>query len=197
LKYRLLGLAVIAAALGVWFWTSYIRKAVDIREAEASDRIHERYFGFAYEDMTARNILVATDTFTKSTWLSGILHLVHDGLVDVVNTWAVGRSSNRLGDGIWERMKITVALGEKYTAAGRVTNLGSAGETHGEGQGGGLPNTVNALFSLAMPGRIVPGGKHIVYLEGDREPILDPEMSLDDFARKNTGSYLVVTLELH
>ncbi len=194
LKHLLIGTAIVALVLGIW--TGYIRKAVDVRKADASDRTYERYFGFDMEDMKARNILVATGTFTKSTWLSGTLYLVHGGSISAVNSWTVGRSPNRIGDGIWEGMKITLALGEKNTPNGRVTNLGAAGHTRGGGNGSDLPNTVNVTSSLAMPGRILPGANHIVYVEGDREPVVDRTMSVDEFAQKNAGDYLVVTLEI-
>jgi len=194
LKHLLIGTAIFALVLGIW--TGYIRKAVDVRKADTSDRIYERYFGFNLEDMKVRNILVATGTFTKSTWLSGTLYLVHGGSISLVNSWTVGRGPNRVGDGIWEGMKITVALGDKNTPNGRVTNLGAAGHTRGGGNGSDLPNTVNVTLSLAMPGRILPGANHIVYVEGDREPVVDQVMSVDEFARKNAGDYLVVTLEI-
>ncbi len=194
LKHLLIGTAVVALVLGIW--VGYIRKAVDVRKADASEQIYERYFGFEFEDMKARNILVATGTFTKSTWLSGTLYLVQGGSASQVNGWTVGRSPNRIGDGIWEGMKITLALGEKNTPNGRVTNLGAAGHSRGGGSNSELPNTVNVTSSLALPGRVLPGASHIVYVEGDGEPVIDQAMSVNEFARKNAGNYLVVTLQL-
>jgi hypothetical protein len=194
LKHLLIGTAVFALLLGIW--TGYIRKAVDVRKADASDATYERYFGFELEDMKARNILVATGTFTTSTWLSGTLFLVQGGSVSPVNGWTVGRSSNQIGASIWKSMKITLALGEKDTPNGRVTNLGAAGQSRGGGSGSGVPITVSVTSSLAVPGRILPGANHIVYVEGDRDPVVDQAMSVDEFARKNAGNYLVVTLQL-
>jgi hypothetical protein len=45
LKHLLIGTAVLALLLGIW--TGYLRKVVDVREADESDRTYERYFGFA------------------------------------------------------------------------------------------------------------------------------------------------------
>jgi hypothetical protein len=194
IKHLLLATAVIALLLGIWM--GYIRKAVVVRKAAPSDRIYERYFGFSNEDVKARNILVATGTFTKSTWLTGSLYLVQNGVITPINGWTVGRSSNQIGSSIWERMAITIALGDEDSSNGHETCLGCAGQTRGSGQSGGLPNSVTANSSLVVPCTISTSGPHIVYAEGERDPIIDQDMSLEEFARKNTGSYLVVTLQL-
>ncbi len=93
-------------------------------------------------------------------------------------------------------MEITVALGEEDTATGHFTRLGSAGHTRGTGQDSDLPNPVKVKATLTVPCTISTGGPHIVYAEGDTVPIVDPDMSLEKFARRNAGSYLVVTLQL-
>jgi hypothetical protein len=146
--------------------------------------------------MKPRNILLAAGTFTTSTWLNGTLYFIQGGSISPINTWTVGRTTNGIGSGIWEGMKITVALGDKDTPNGHVTSLGVAGHSRGSGNNWEQPNSVTVKSSLSMPGRIMPGTSHIVYVEGDREPVVDPTMSVDEFARKNAGNYLVVTLQL-
>jgi len=194
IKHLLLGVAIVAAILGIW--TGYLRKIVDVRQAEASDRVYDRYFGFASEDMRPRNILVVTGSFTKSTWLSGRLYHVKSGSATEINAFTVGRTPNAVGDWIWENMRITLALGDKDTPAGRMTNLGSAGQTRGVGSGGETPHSVKAAISRAIPGKITPGREYVVYIEGDREPAVNRNATLDTFARDNNGDYLVVTLQL-
>ena len=147
--------------------------------------------------MKPRNILVVTGTFTTGTWLLGDLHLVQSGSISPINSWTVGRCPNRIGDGIWNEMTFTLALGDKDTPYGHITHLGIAGHTRGAGEGGEVSHTVKATASaVVMPGCVTPGEAHIAYVEGDREPIVDRGMTLHEFAAKNGGNYLVVTLRL-
>ena len=47
-----------------------------------------------------------------------------------------------------------------------------------------------------QPGRIGPARPHIIYVEGDRPIVLNAGMSIQDFAKKNPGNYLVVVVKL-
>jgi len=194
IKHLLLCTAIVAILLGVW--TRYLRKIVDVRSATASDRIYDRYFGFWAAHITARNILVVTGSFTKSTWLSGRLYYVKSGAATEINGFTVGRTPNSIGDWIWKDMKITLALGDADTPAGHVTYLGSAGQSRGGGSAGGIPHNVKPVICRAIPGKITPGREYVAYVEGEREPVLNPSATLDDFAKDNKGDYLVVTLQL-
>lgn len=191
IKHLLLAVAVVAVALSIW--SSYVHKPLAVRGAEPSDPTYEQYFSFA-EGMKARNILVVEGSFTKGTWLSGSLYLVQRGKITRLNELTVGRSPNRPDDGIWENLTITLALGDKETPKGRVTNLGSRGQSRGTGSCGGIAHTVKVLKSRTMPGRINSTGEAITYIEGDADPIIDRDLTLEEFGQKNQGNFLVVTL---
>ena len=109
----------------------------------------------------------------------------------------VGRTPNQIGGFIWESMEIRLALGDKETSAGRVTSLGTAGHSRGGGRGGGeLPYHIDVVTTQVFPGRLSPGKQRIVYVEGDRRPLVTDEMTIADSAAQNRGSYLVVAVEL-
>jgi hypothetical protein len=194
IKQLLVGVAVVAVILGIW--CRYLRRIVDVRPADASDRVRERYFGIDSPDMKARNILVVTGCFTRSTWLSGRLYHVQAGRFTQLQGMTVGRSTNRLGEWIWQDMTITLALGDKVAPGGRLTCLGSVGQHRGGGSGGEVSHNVEPQVTVTLPGRISAGRDYIVYVEGDRTPVVDRNASLANFARENGGNYLVVTLQL-
>ena len=129
-----IGVAVALVALVFCGW--FLRSIVDVRAATPTDRTYERYFGIdSYEEdvvVTFRNIAVATGTFTLGTWMTASLYHVNGGDVQEINAFTVGRSPNQIGAPHWVDMKITLALGDRDTSVGRVTQLGSAGHSRGE-----------------------------------------------------------------
>jgi hypothetical protein len=175
-------------------------KPVTIRAADENDKVYERYFGIWAKDVTViRNIAVVEGTFTKSTWLSAWLYAVKAGKVEEQNAFTVGRSPNRIGEPIWINMKITLALGESQKPNGRLVRLGSAGETRSGGRGGDDAGPVYNFTTRAkktLPGKLSSGNKYILYVEGDREFEVSREMSLEEFAARNSGNYFVVVGQL-
>ena len=198
-KKPAIGVAVALIALSFSGW--FLRSVVDVRAATATDRIYERYFGIdSYEEdvaVTYRNIAVATGTFTLGTWMSASLYHVNGGNVQEINAFTVGRSPNRIGAPHWVDMKLTLALGDRDTPAGRVTQLGAAGHSRGGGRGGEMTHDVVASSTESLPARFTSGTKRIVYVEGDNGFNVGSTMTLAEFARRNKGNYLVVELELH
>lgn len=187
---------VIAVVFSGWL----LRPVVDVRAATADDHAYGRYFGIdSGEEQVGvkfRNIAVATGTFTLGTRISAALYHVHAGHFEEINSFAVGRSPNQLGAPYWVDMKITLALGDRETPEGRVTQLGSAGHSRGGGRGGEVTHDVVASAARLLPGRFASGTKRIVYVEGDSGFNAGPAMSVEEFAGQNKGNYLVVEMEL-
>lgn len=186
---------VVAAALGAWRWAN---RPIVIRPATASDRIYERYFGLLYsEEESIRNIAVAEGSFSHSTWLSTALYVVEAGRVTPLGSSTVGRSPNQLGGLPWKNMKITLAIGERKTPQGTISELGTAGQSRGGGSGGGeFAHHVTPTHSQVFAGPISSTNDCVVYAEGDQPINLDTQMTVDEFLVKNVGSFLVVTARL-
>ncbi len=192
------GIAVTAIIVAVWL----LRPIVDVREPNYSDRVYDRYFGIdshqtSPDDITYKNIAIATGIFTLDTWISAALYHIKSGNIREINAFTVGRSPNQIGAPYWVDMSITLALGDRQSPEGRITQLGSAGHSRGGGRNGGMPNDVHPHSTKTFPGRFAPGTKSIVYAEGDGGFVVDHRMSVKEFAKKNRGNYLVVEFEFH
>ena len=186
--------AVLAILVSGWL----LRPIVDIRAATAKDRTYDRYFGIdSYDETVRRNIAVATGSFTLDTWVSASLYHVKSGQVREINAFTVGRSRNQIGARHWVDMRITLALGDRQSQEGRITQLGSAGHSSGGGRGGELVNDVGPVAAKFLPGRFTSGTRRIVYVEGDSGFTVDATMTVERFAQENKGNYLVVEVELH
>ncbi len=195
----------VLVALGVVFVSFYAIseglliawRPVRIRTATNDDKIATRYFGFDVDKVDdVRNIAVAEGTFSKNTWLSEWLYLVRSGKIDQVSGFTVGRSPNRLGEAKWIDMRITLALGETKQQGGRITQLGSAGQTRGEGGIGEIIQNISVVEKQTFPGRLWFGRKYILYVEGDRKFEARRDMTVEDFAKANAGDFFVVAVEL-
>jgi hypothetical protein len=195
LRQLLIAVTIVSVLLGLWML--FVRKVLTIRAATPDDPIAENYFGFEHDSgLKPRNIVVVSGTFTHDTWLSAALYHVQSGSVQEINAITVGRSPNSIAGGPWETLKIRLALGDKDTPNGRITNLGSVGQTRGGGRSSSATHNVKTVASQTLPGRLLPGQERIVYVEGDRPANVSLDMSLADFATKNSGDYLVVTVDL-
>lgn len=191
LRQVLIAVFIIAACLGIW--VGLVRKAVVVRPAVLSDRLYEEYFGINDENTTPRNVVVVEGVFSKNTWISASLYLVEAGKVRPMNAVTVGRTSNSLGDLPWQSMKITLALGDAETPDGHATWLGAAGFTRGGGNGGLSTHNVTASFTKATSGTMTAGREYVLYVEGDAQPVVSFNRSVEDFAQTNGGNFLVVT----
>lgn len=202
---RFAGLWVLLALVGItagWQWLVgqgyyLVPWPVTVREARPTDPLAERYFCFSDDDMQARNVAVVSGPFSLETGVSACLFLVRSGRVEVVNSFVAGRSRNQFGSPDWKRLTIRLALGEKDTPAGRVTTLGSAGQSWGSGQMGKGTLDFRATVSQVLPGRLPSGREQLVYVEGDSEFVADRDLSIEEFATRNGGNYLVVMVRLN
>jgi hypothetical protein len=174
---------------------------ISIRAADSNDKVYKRYFGIdSYEkdvEVRFRNILVVTGTFSLNTWLSASLYHVKSGDIREINSFTVGRTPNAIGAPHWVDMKFTLALGDRIGPEGRMTQLGSAGQSRGGGSSSDILNDVVPISTITLPGRLSSGKRRIVYLAGDPGFKLDTSMSVQQFADENLGNYLVVELELN
>jgi hypothetical protein len=203
LKQLLIAVAVVALILGLYYWVM----AVDVHEVPAGAPVAQRYFGFispqdycgtlTEKDVRARNIArVCGRFFGNGSNLLATLYLVDGGKVTEINSLSVGQSSSRLGVPFGEYLRITFALGDFDAPEGRVTSLGSIGHTAGAGSGGPHPHKVTSSAHILVTGRVGRGEARVVYAEGDRPPIVTFGMRVEDFAERNRGSFLAVTMRL-
>lgn len=170
---------------------------VSIRAATSADKTYERYFGGPQDNFTACNIAVASGTFTLGTWLTGELHHVHQGQIQELNAFSVGRSPNQIGAPHWVDMRITLALIRHETEHGMVTQLGSAGHSRGGGGSSEIPTSVKPLHSQFIGGQLLSGQSRILYIEGDSEFQVSSGMTVEEFAKANEGSFYVVVVGMH
>jgi hypothetical protein len=194
LKYLLISLAVLAVVFAIW--AGYFRKVVTVRAATANDPVRESYFGFDNDNAEARNIVVVKGGFTKGTWLSASLAAVQNGEITIINEFTVGRSSNRIGSLPKETLTIYLALGEWESPHGRVTQLGSVGQTRGGGANSDVSVSIPNRFSDCFVGTMVPGRSYLIYVEGDTLIQLDSNLTIEEFAEKHAGNYFVVIAQL-
>lgn len=190
-------LAIAVCTLGVLATVVLLWPRVSIRAATSADKTYERYFGGPHDDFSARNIAVATGTFTLGTWLTGELYHLHDGQFQELNGFSVGRSPNQIGAPHWVDMRITLALIQYDTEHGTVTQLGSAGHSRGGGGSSEIPTSVKPLHSRFIGGQLLSGQSRILYIEGDTEFQLSSGMTVEEFAKENEGSFYVVVIGMH
>ena len=195
IKRLLFAVLLIAIALGVW--AGWIHKGVIVRPPDANDRLYDKYFGVDDGTPVLYNIAVVEGTFRKSTWLTASLSAVRSGTIQELHSLTVGRSPNRIGEFPWITMKITLALGERKKANGRIVQLGAAGLTRGEGaQVWEQPLAIAARFNDRASGRLMPGSAYVIYAESDASIRLGRAMTIQEFAQHNKGNYFIVTAEL-
>jgi hypothetical protein len=131
--------------------------------------------------------------------LSVPLRIVQAGNVEPVSEWSISRNERQSEGPFWADMICGMSLGDVIALGGRTTQLKMACEieesTSIQNDKGAIHN-VKVLTNQLLPGTITPGRPHIVYVEGDQKINVDGAMSVGEFAKANTGNYLVVTVEV-
>ena len=189
------GGGVVVVLLAIWH--TWLRGSVSVRPARDDDIVQERYAGIGSPDAEIRNIAVVRGMFTDDMWLAFGLRVVEHGRVHVVNEVSAGRSPTPIGAPPWESMVLTLALGSWDTPAGRMTHIGCVGQSRCSTGTGARAATISRQYSYRFSGTIVRGRKYIIHVEGDAPITMPKAATLADFARVNTGNFLVVTAELH
>lgn len=191
LKCLLVAVTVLAVGLAVWSAVS--RKEVMVRTPRPDDAdLSKDIAMFLSEEMRSRKIAV----IATNEWLSFSLYVVQGGIVSEISTWRAGRSANAFGTPSREEMQVLLALGENDDPQGILTELVIAGAENVHGKAATVLRTFKTTTKKLQPGKIGPGRPHIIYVEGDRPIVLNADMSIQDFAKKNPGNYLVVVVQL-
>jgi len=201
LKHLFVLTATVAIVLGIW--VNWFRKGVQIEEASSEHAESRRYLGFDVGDlgfdvgeMQTRNILVASGNFSNNTVLCASVYLIQSRTITEGNTLGAGRSSGQLSVFPVSKLTITLALGEVTGAHGQIVRLGCAGHRAGWCSRGELEHDIEISARKTFLGWVPPGKTRIVYVEGDSAPVVTADMTLDEFAAKNSGNYVVVTVEV-
>jgi len=194
LKQLSIAIAVIAVLLAAW--VAYFRKVVTVRAATTADPVRKNYFGLEFHDAEVRNVVVVSGGFTRSTWLSACLYAVQSGGITQISGFTIGRSPNRSGP-IKQTLTIYLALGTWDSPYGRVTQLGIAGHSRGTGGDSAVAVSIPNTYRDSFVGSMTPGRRYLIYIEGDSQVQLNPNLTIEEFAKKHSGNYLVVAAQLH
>jgi hypothetical protein len=192
LKQLLLAVAVVGVGLGIWNWM--FRREVVVRAATPEDA--------APANAQSRNVAVATGRFRKGMWLFVRLDEVRNGLIELIDYHQVGRAEATQENPTWENIDLRFVFDESgFRDGGRVDGLVIEGVFQDDIVNGHLDRRVgsyklNVVATKTLPGTITPGRPHIVYVEGDRQIVVDGKMTVEEFAKANPGNYLVVTVEV-
>lgn len=196
IKHLLIVVSILALVLGIYL--VWLRDVVTISAASVDEEIHTDYY-FGIDDRPAEitNILNISGVFKKRTRLHANLYLVRNGSVENVTGFSVGRSPNRIGEPWLVTMDLTLALADRPSQSGTTTQLGCYGQTRGGGGIGYAEHDIDCAFTESYNGTMSHGQNLIVYVTGDTEFDFDPNTSIEDFAKANTGEYLVVVSSLN
>jgi hypothetical protein len=146
-------------------------------------------------DMKFRSIAVAKGSLWKTTNIKVELLLTKNGMVKQSCSINMGTSSARLDSFIWYHINSSLGLCDIYTSNGIITILcGRAPSIVGSVEVG--PHNIFKNFIKHNLCTIRLFKKEIIYVEGDRDPIVHPGMSIEQFLKDNNGEYLVVLVSL-
>jgi len=154
----------------------------------------ETYRGYILEEAKARRIAEVYGTFSLDTRISAELFSVRAGVIEPVAYRECWRSPDRSPSPIWEDLRVTLALSNEEGPDGNWTTLCTKGETRGYGSISGIRNDIRIVDSRLLRGYLGPGNRFMLYAEGDEKLVIERGMTVEEFAQKNKGSYLVVTI---
>ncbi len=193
---RQLLLVVTLVGVGLGTWHLLIRKVALVQAATTEDQ-------FADEDFVSsrRNAAVVTGSFTRDTLLSISVHMVQAGRVsqsqppavqfsrkDSCNTKGPFRKDVRLWLSLVDETNNSTDLIMSWTESGESDERRPLSTN--------VKCTINVVAKQTLPGTITPGRPRIVYVEGDRQIVVDASMTVEEFAKANPANYLVVTVEV-
>lgn len=154
----------------------------------------QTYFGYISSEAKGRPIAEVRGTFSMSTRIAAELFSVRAGVVQPVALRECWRSPNRGPSPIWENLRITFALTNEQGPDGNLTTLCSKGEQRSYGVVDGIRNDIQIVDSRLLTGYLRSGDKLMLYAEGDEKLVIERGMTIEEFAHKNKGNYLVVTI---
>jgi len=195
LKHLIPAIAVVALLLVLC--VSLSGNVLNVRAATACDPVQEWYFGLDAQNADIRNVAVMRGAFTMNTRLCVSLFAVQHGRITEVSRFTLMRSPNQLFGRIRETLTIYLALGSWDSANGRITQLGSAGQSRAGGWRSEVPVCIPSKFCDSFRGSITPGRTYLIYAEGNTQIQLDAHLTIEEFAKKHSGDYFVVTARLY
>ncbi len=171
-------------------WSAEIR--LPIKEEEIPlDRFHHWN-----QATNPRTIATVTACFTRSTWITTEVREVDNGVIKEIANQVTGRSGSRIGDGYLTTYSVRFGLADAEMEEGHTTLITMAGATRSSGGHGGIHQKFEASHHKTFTGRISPGEKRLLYVEGNRTFSATPTTTPDEFAKKNPkGNFLVVSIE--
>jgi hypothetical protein len=170
------------------------RAAISSDELDSSEVFPLDHFEFPH----IRIIAVVEGAFTMRTGIDAALYFVRSGVVDKQSTRSGGRSNHQYPKPIWRHLRISLVIGESAQSGRRTTILGSYGAPAGGGTGPGAPHTIKVSVAQLVTGPLCDKKDCVLYVEGDRECLVEPDMTVEQFAERNPiGEFLVVTAGVH
>jgi hypothetical protein len=197
LKQLMGAVTAVALLLGLYYWTTTVVVcAVPVGTAATGGHftffLPPSYFPLTENDIRPRSIArLSGMSFASRSDVVASLYVVRNQKATKINTVWVRASS-----------RIIFALGDLDTRDGRVTLLGSTGgemdgwEICGPKSGELYRHKVKSTAHTLLTGRVARGEARVVYVEGALQPSVKSGMSIEDFADRNPGSYLAVTMRL-
>lgn len=206
-RIALLAFAMIGSLTFVYFIGEGLLIAwmpVVARAATTNDKVYPGYFGIddgQYDETpiqrTVRNIGVVEGCFSKRTWLSICQYEVRSGAAVEKGAITVGRSPNIIGAPKWILMKHTIAIGESLNVNQRYFQVGSEGHSRGGGRGNQALVDFAIVESKTFTGWLRNGYDYLLHVEGDRPFAASRNDSIQRFAQKNSGNFIVIVVRLH
>jgi hypothetical protein len=205
---RALFFAMTATAVVLSVIVTATRKTMTVRPPTAQREYTLASYGLAHVPspldgmslcLESRRVFDVSTRFSKSTRLRATLYLVESGKSTVLTLWDIVRSEARLAPigPFGENTTIVFVFGETTMQEGRVTVLGCAGASRAAATFSPRPHRVQNVQQALRDGDFRPGREHLVYVDGEREPVTRPGMTIEEFAADNSGSFLVVGLRLY
>jgi hypothetical protein len=185
-------LAVALVAIGLGLWHHLFRQVVVVRVTTPADNL------LGGESLRSRrHVAVVTGRLSEGTSISAVVYLVQSGLVTegerhLARRFEKGKATETLRLGFFD----TLARGGRATSYFFFASVHNSMTWDRDNLVRSIEHHFTTVAKQNVPGTITPGRPHIVYVEGDRQIVVDGSMSVEEFAKMNPGNYLLVTVEV-
>ena len=183
-----------AAGIGYYFFIPHPWSA-EIRLPTKEEEIPLGRFSPFEKPTNPRTIATVTACFTRNTWITTEVRAVENGIIERIANKVTGRSGSRIGEGYLVTYSVRFGLADAEMEEGHTTLHTMAGATRSAGGYGGIHQKFEASHHKTFTGRISPGIKRLLYVEGNRPFSATSETTPDEFAKKNPeGNFLIVSI---
>lgn len=190
IRKLLLVTALIACSLAAW--SAWGRDILKVTNGVDDPDSHQYDSGFTMQPTSIENVLSIDGIFKQRNSIGNTLYYVRGGQIETACNLGHSRSPNSLGEPWLLNVEIKVALGHHDRETGTVSQLCVVGLTQGGGGIGEIEHNISREFSETYNGTITPNQNLLTYVSGDTEFEMDPTSTIEDFAARNNGNYLVV-----